>query len=138
MTRRFAARAGDSPPPVRPLISTTPWARLRARHASFPDAYCWYVLVCSLDLMLTNFAMNHAGAIEANGLAASAIELAGFHGLIALKLETMVVVISVCELVAIRRRATAVRLAEWAVAISAFPVVLTLVQLAAHAVRLHA
>ncbi|GJM19287.1 MAG: hypothetical protein DHS20C14_15000 [Phycisphaeraceae bacterium] len=83
--------------------------------------------------MLTNFAMTHAGAIEANGIAAAAIERFGYPGLIALKVATMLVVIGICEIVACRRRITGVRLAEWAVAISAIPVVLTLAQLVLHA-----
>lgn len=80
--------------------------------------------------MLTNFAITHAGAIEVNGVAALAIERFGFGGLIALKVLTVLVVIAVCEVLADRRRSSGLRLAEWAVAISALPVVLTLAQLA--------
>ena len=53
----------------------------------------------------------------------------GFGGLIALKMLTVLVVITVCEVLATRKRATGLRLAEWAVAISSLPVVLTLAQL---------
>lgn len=88
--------------------------------------------------MLTNFAINHAGAIEVNGVAGAAIEHAGFAGLIALKVATMLVVIGVCEALVSRRPALGARIAEWAVAVSAFPVALTLAQLVGHAARLGA
>ncbi len=80
--------------------------------------------------MLTNYAITHAGAIEVNGVAAAAINAFGFPGLIALKMLTVLIVIAVCEVLAERRRASGLRLAEWAVAISALPVMLTLAQLA--------
>ena len=113
---------------ARPLAHHFAWLR---RPAAFEAAFCWYVLVCALDLMLTNFVINHAGAIEVNGVANRAIELAGFWGLIALKILTMLVVIGACEVLARQRRRAAVRLVEWAVAISAIPVVVTLAQLLA-------
>ncbi|MFT5423023.1 MAG: hypothetical protein ACI89L_000796 [Phycisphaerales bacterium] len=103
-----------------------------SRPVRYPNAYCWYVLVCALDLMLTNTVIHYAGAIEANGIAARAIEVAGFWGLIGFKVSTMIVVLLACELIgeacARKRhpRDTGLRLAEWAVAISAIPVVLTL------------
>jgi len=94
------------------------------------------VLVCALDLMLTNTVIHHAGAIEVNRIAARAIELGDFWGLIGLKVCTMIVVLLACELIGeacVRKghpRDTGLKLAEWAVAISAIPVVLTLLQLA--------
>lgn len=113
----------------------SPWPELFRRPVRYPNAYCWYVLVCALDLMLTNTAIHHAGAIEVNGIAAHAIETAGFWGLIILKVSTMIVVLLACELIgeACFRKGhpkdTGLKLAEWAVAISAIPVVLTLLQL---------
>lgn len=97
--------------------------------AKFPNHYCWYVLVCALDLILTNAVMTWFGAIEVNAVAHTAIELAGFWGLIALKVSTMIVVIAVIELLARRAVHVGHRLAEWSIAISGLPVVLTLAQL---------
>jgi short subunit fatty acids transporter len=99
------------------------------RHVLFPDHYCWYVLVCVLDLVLTNTLINHFGAIEVNGLAARVIETGGFWGLIAFKMATAVLVIAICERVGRARPTAGRRLAEWAIAISAVPSVLSAAQL---------
>lgn len=99
--------------------------------ARFPNHYCWYVLVCALDLILTNAVMTYFGAVEVNAVAHHAIERAGFRGLIALKVSTMIVVIGVIELLARRAFRVGHRLAEWSIAISGMPVVVTLLQLAA-------
>ena len=115
------------PAPAAPAAAHAFWSA----PVHYPDAYCWYVLVCALDLMLTNTVIHHLGAIEVNALAARAIESAGFWGLIALKLATMAAFLLICETLAHRRPASARRLAEWGVAISAIPVGLTLAQLAA-------
>lgn len=97
-----------------------------------PNAYAWYVLVCVLDLCLTYTVIFRLGGREVNGLAQFALESGGFWGLIALKVLTMIVVIMACESIARERNAAARRLAEWAVAISAIPVILALVQIAQH------
>lgn len=101
------------------------------RHVLFPDHYCWYLLVCALDLMLTNTILHHFGGVEVNGLAANIIEAGGFWGLIVFKMATAVLVISICEHIGRVRIATARRIAEWAIAISAIPSVLSLAQLGA-------
>lgn len=99
------------------------------RQVLFPDHYCWYLLVCSLDLMLTNTILHHFGGVEVNGLAAGIIEAGGFWGLIAFKMTTAILVIAICEHIGRVRIATARRVAEWAIAISAVPSVLSLTQL---------
>lgn len=101
------------------------------RQVLFPDHYCWYLLVCALDLMLTNTLIHHFGAIEVNGLAARVIESGGFWGLIAFKMATAILVIAICEHIGRSRLATARRLAEWAIAVSAVPSVLSMAQLSA-------
>lgn len=103
--------------------------------AAYPGPYTWYVLVSALDLMLTNFALNHLGGMEVNGVARRVIEAAGFPGLIALKVSTMVVVIAVCEVLARKHPAVGRRVSEWAVAISAVPVMLMLAQAVAAVLR---
>jgi len=112
-----------------PIATHTDPAPIWARPVLFPNAYAWYVLVCSIDLMLTHTVMTHAGATEVNAIAARAIEHAGLWGLIALKTATMVVVLLICEAVGGRKFESGKRLSEWAVAISSVPVVLTLLQL---------
>lgn len=101
----------------------------RHGHVLFPDHYCWYLLACTIDLVLTNTLLNHFGGIEVNGLAAGIIEAGGFWGLIAFKMATAVLVISICEHIGRSRTSTAKRVAEWAIAISAIPSVLSLTQL---------
>lgn len=104
-------------------------AAAQGRHVLFPDHYCWYVLACVLDLVLTNTVINHFGGVEVNGVAAGIIEAGGFWGLIAFKMATAILVIAICEHVGRTRLATAKRVAEWAIAISAVPSVLSLTQL---------
>ncbi|MBX3402402.1 MAG: hypothetical protein KF699_03220 [Phycisphaeraceae bacterium] len=106
-----------------------------SRQVLFPDHYCWYLLVCALDLVLTNTMIHHFGAIEVNGLAARVIESGGFWGLIAFKMATAMLVIAICEHVGRVRPATARRVAEWAIAISAVPSVLSMAQLSVVAYR---
>lgn len=102
------------------------------RKANYESAYCWYVLVCVLDLMFTYIVLFRLGGVEVNGLAHRAIELGGFWGLIVLKVATMFVVIAACEGIAMKRPLTGKRVAEWAVAISAIPAVIGAFQVAAH------
>ena len=104
-------------------------AAARGNDVLFPDHYCWYLLVCVLDLVLTNTMLHHFGGVEVNGLAARIIDSGGFWGLIAFKMATSILVISICEHVGRVRLATAKRVAEWAIAISAIPSVLSLTQL---------
>ncbi len=103
------------------------------RSVLFPNHYAWYVLASALDLMMTNTVMTHFGATEANVVAAAMIELGGFWGLIALKFATVLVVVGICEHIGHRRPATARRVAEWAIALSALPVVLAMAQVCEHA-----
>lgn len=107
---------------------------VRAMRASpaFPERYVWYVLVGFLDLIMTNTLMTYFGAIEANRLADAVIRHGGFAGLIAFKSASMVLVISICEFVARRKRETAGKLATAAVVLSAVPVVAAALQLAVY------
>ena len=115
------------------------WSRayegVHRRHVLYPTQYAWYVLASSLDLIMTNTVMNYFGAREVNTIADKAIQLFGFWGLIGLKFATVVVVVGICEFVGMRRPSTGKKVAEWAVAISAVPVVLAIVQAIAHNMR---
>ena len=103
--------------------------RLLRRPVLFPDRYAWYVLVCFLDLIVTNTILAHFGGIEVNGIAHRVIELGGFGGLIAFKCASVVLVVTICEVVGRRREPLARRVSEWAIAISAIPVVVGLLQI---------
>lgn len=95
----------------------------------FPDRYAWYVLVCFLDLIITNTILSRFGGVEVNGIAHRIIEAAGFPGLIAYKVASIVLVVSICEIIGRRRISTARRLSEWGIALSAMPVIIGLLQI---------
>lgn len=95
----------------------------------YPTRYAWYIIASSLDIMLTDVVLRYFGAVEANTVANRALELFGLWGLVGLKFATVVLVICVCEFVGRRRPKTGRRLAEWAIAISAIPVVISLFQI---------
>ncbi len=104
------------------------------RHVLYPNQYVWYVLVSSLDLMMTNTVMKHFEAREVNTIADTAIRWFGFWGLIGLKFATVMLVVGICEYVGERRPRLGRKIAEWAVAISAVPVVVAIVQVVWHRV----
>ncbi|MDX9912029.1 MAG: DUF5658 family protein [Phycisphaerales bacterium] len=99
------------------------------RSLLYPRLYPWYALMALLDVLVTSVTLR-VGGYEANGLAAQILEFAGILGLLVFKLASVVLVIAICEVVGRRREPTARRLAEWAVAITAIPVAVGLVQLA--------
>jgi hypothetical protein len=102
------------------------------RHVRYPNQYVWYVLVSSLDLMMTHTVMSYFGAKEVNTIADKAIQSFGFWGLIGLKFATVALVVGICEFIGGKRPRTGKRIAEWAVAISAVPVVIALGQVVWH------
>ena len=95
----------------------------------YPAQYVWYVLASSLDLITTHTVIRHFSAIEVNTIADRAIRLFGFWGLIGLKFGTVVLVVLICEYVGRRRPRLGKKIAEWAVAISAVPVAVALIQM---------
>ncbi len=98
---------------------------------ALPDHACWFILVSALDIMLTATIIARFGGNEVNGLAHRVIEAGGLPGLIAFKFAVVLAVIVIWEFIARRQPHTARRLAEWAVALSAMPVVIGLAQVAA-------
>lgn len=103
------------------------------RSLAHPGLYTAFIALGVLDLVSTTFILA-SGGVEVNALAARALELAGVHGLVLLKFASLLTVLLICESLAHRgdrARALSRRLAEWAVAISAIPVAVALIQLAA-------
>ena len=101
------------------------------RPVLYPNVYVWYVLLASLDVMLT-CAVLWAGGRELNTLADRVIDRWGLPGLVTFKFLLVLFVVGICEVVGRRNDRTGRRLAEWAVAITAIPVVLSLLQLFLH------
>lgn len=95
----------------------------------FPNAYLWLVLVSAMDLMLTWGVIGYMGAIEANPLAQAIYEKAGFIGMTLFKFGVVAMVIAICEFIARHAHPTARKLAFIAIAISAFPVVWTMLMM---------
>jgi len=100
--------------------------------ARFPNHYCWYILGGMLDLILT-WVVLHLGGREINILAHRAIEFLDIWGLIALKIASIIVVITICETLArINKETVAKRLALAAIVVGFFPVAVALAQLATY------
>ena len=100
------------------------------RAVLYPNVYVWYVLLASLDVMLTTVILA-AGGYEMNSLADRVLGRWGLPGLVVFKFSLVLLVVAICEVVGRRNDRTGRKLAEWAVAITAIPVVVSLVQLLA-------
>lgn len=98
------------------------------RAARYPDLYTWYVFVSSLDILFTWLILQHGGT-EVNKLADWIIDRHDLPGLTTFKFAMVVLVVLICETVGRFRHDTGATLARWAVAISAFPVVVGAVHL---------
>lgn len=137
MAARFQRRNVESESPRTIALvpsQPVPWWTVAAH---YPSTYGLYVLVCFLDLIVTNTIIAHFGGQEANALAAHAIHVAGFWGLIAFKVASMVVVLLICQYIGHRQRTTGHRVAVLAVALSAFPVIYGIGQIHHHPVELN-
>jgi Domain of unknown function (DUF5658) len=110
----------------------TPNAPAAARSVPvlFPNCYSWYVFLASMDVMMTAIILHpFFGGSEVNVLARWVLERGGLPAAILYKFALVAIVILICEIIGRRRPETGRRLAEWAVAITAIPVVVAFVQL---------
>lgn len=89
-----------------------------------------YIALAGLDVALTAWILA-LGGVELNGLADRVLQRFGTPGLAGYKVLTVLVVLSCVALVWQRSAVSGRRLAEWAVALSLFPIVVALVQLGA-------
>lgn len=104
-------------------------ARWSTRNALYPNAYCWFLLLASLDVMVTGVVLLVYGGFEANAIAAAAIERFGVSGLLLVKLPSVLVVLAMCELIGRRREGVGRALAVSAAALTALPVLLGAAQI---------
>lgn len=135
-------------PPTQPAnqLSATLTAILD-RRASHPNLYCWYLLVATLDVVLT-FVILSLNGVELNPLADHLWQRGDLWGLVFLKYTSVALVIGICEYLAYRssvayrdvvrsRFRNASRHLAWcAIAISMFPVIVAISELA-HAAYTH-
>ncbi|HYF13760.1 MAG TPA: DUF5658 family protein [Phycisphaerales bacterium] len=99
------------------------------RKARYPEQYVWYLFAASLDIMLTFAIIEHFGGSEVNAVADALLRRFGLWGLIGLKYSTVVVVIAICELIGAKYDSVGKKLALVAIAVSALPVGVGLIQL---------
>lgn len=100
-------------------------------HVRYPNHYTWLVFVASLDILMT-YVILHLGGLEANPLAAKVIYRWGVPGMVIYKFCFIIIAILIAEVVGRRKEHTGRKFLEYAIVISAFPVILALVLLAVH------
>ena len=98
------------------------------RAVLFPNVYVWYVLFAALDIILT-WVILHWGGSELNALADWIIRRHDLLGIVTYKFALVLFVVLVCEIVGRRNRRRGLKLARWAVILTAFPVVVALIHL---------
>ncbi|MFG0284769.1 MAG: DUF5658 family protein [Phycisphaerales bacterium JB039] len=96
-------------------------AAMLSRQVRFGQIYPWYLLVAAMDILVT-WAVLATGGSEFNAVAAWAWDAAGVTGLTMLKFATVVVVVLICERIAELSEPAGRRLAQWAVGLSATPI----------------
>lgn len=94
----------------------------------YPRIYPWYLLMASLDVMLT-WVVLKMGGIELNAVAAWFIDQHDVRGMIFLKFATVFFVLLACERIGRERNDVGRRLATFAVLINMIPVVMAASQL---------
>lgn len=96
----------------------------------YQRSYKWFVLLSALDVVLTWFILL-LGGTEVNVLADAVISRTGLNGILIYKFCLVIVVILSCEVIGRRRPRLGRRVAHLSIAITAAPVILSIVQLLA-------
>ena len=89
-----------------------------------------FVSLAALDIIVT-WKILHLGGHELNAMADWIIRNYDVPGVVLYKFALVLFVVSICEITGRRNRRTGLFLARWAVALTAFPVVVGLVHLLA-------
>lgn len=106
------------------------FAWLRTSPLRYPATYLLFVLVAAADIILTFWIVWTEGtAVEVNAVARAVIEHLDLPGALAYKFGLVIFIIVMCEVISRRRDEVARRLAEWSVAVTTIPVVVSLVQI---------
>lgn len=101
-------------------------------HALYPNRYAWFILMSALDIILTHAILHHFsdfGGRELNTIADWFIETFDIWGAIGLKFATVIIVITVCEVVGRFRPRLGSGLATTVLLLSLFPPAVALAQL---------
>jgi hypothetical protein len=88
----------------------------------YPNHYCWFLLLSSMDVMLTHAILNPLKGRELNTVADFFISRFGLWGAIGLKFSTVIIAISVLEFIGRKHPILGRRLAVLSICIAAVPV----------------
>ncbi len=115
-------------PGAAPGVGRSLLGRLLLRRLRYPNAYAWFILLSTLDILLTGVLL-HLGGREVNVVALTVLEHYHLVGLVVFKFATVLLSIGMCELIALRRPHLGRKIAVWAAVITAVPVALSLLML---------
>ena len=104
---------------------------LHRQQVLYPNHYAWYILAATLDIVVTHQVLHRYKGSEINQLADALIHRYGLLGMVGLKYSSIVLVVLICEFVGRRSLRLGRRLAVAAILLSAFPVGIGLLQIAA-------
>ena len=124
-----SATVGYAPDPQAATDADADASRsLWRRAVLYPDVYVWYVFVAALDIMLT-WIILHSDGSEVNLLADWIIRRWDLPGTVIFKFSCALLVVLICEFIGRVRPRLGRRLAQWAIALTAVPVVWAFTQL---------
>ncbi len=96
----------------------------------YGDAYAWFVLVSTLDLLLTCVVLSLGGR-EVNAIARFVLERWSLAGMTGYKFTLVILVVCLCEVIGHYEPRTGRRLAWFGVAVTSVPVLVAYAHLAA-------
>ncbi len=96
----------------------------------YPRIYPWYVVVATLDVLLTWLILSTFNGVELNPIAAEVIHSGGMPAATFYKFATVMFVLWACEYIGRRKLLAGRRLAFYAVALNCIPVTASMAQLA--------
>ncbi len=91
-------------------------------HMQFPSAYLWFILLSSIDIMMT-WLILALGGQELNVLAQAVIQHFGLVGMILFKFALVLFVIIMCEIIGRKEHPTAKKLILISIIITCIPIV---------------
>lgn len=96
----------------------------------FETQHTWFVFLSSIDVLFTMIVLA-LGGVEVNGIAAAVIDHHGLTGMVFFKFLLVMFIVIIVENIGRRRYSTGLRVAEWEVALTSIPVVVSFAQLLA-------
>lgn len=120
----------STPGPDLDTIESPQLLSLRQPKMLYQNQYAWFLFLAAMDIMMTWIILGPPfDGLEVNWLADQVIQFGGLRAMIGYKFALVVLVIVICEVVGRRNRGRGRLLANMAVILTAFPVVVAFVQL---------